>query len=148
MTKTITRLEKDKANLQKKTEQTDIALIEIAEEVLFFLFVHKVGNLKLITFFYLQRNNQRRELEICKSKNTRLEALCRVLQSERRREMQKDQSKPAVSLSQYSGPDNANNSNGIYNPPPNVIESTQPLPSPAPHTPVESQPAVGVPKST
>merc|ERR1712110_130884 len=64
MTKTIARLEKDRSFLQAKCEQTDITLIEMAEE----------------------RNNQRKQLEVLQTKNTRLGALCRVLQAERKRE--------------------------------------------------------------
>ena len=35
MTKTIKRLEKEKISLQKKGEQTDFALIDIADQVYF-----------------------------------------------------------------------------------------------------------------
>lgn len=64
MTKTIARLEKERSYLQVKSEQTDITLIEMVEE----------------------RNNQRRELDLLKTKNSRLTALCRVLQAERKKE--------------------------------------------------------------
>ena len=87
MTKTIARLGKDRSFLQAKCEQTDITLIEMAEEVrkrLGSFFLQQKHSTHLP--FYLQRNNQRKQLEVLQTKNTRLGALCRVLQAERKRE--------------------------------------------------------------
>jgi len=63
MTRTIKKLEKERLSLQKKCEQTDVALIDMAEE----------------------RNAHRKEIDTLKKQNIRLEQLCRVLQSERKK---------------------------------------------------------------
>lgn len=61
MSKTLKKSEKDNADLRKKCEQTDVALIELAEE----------------------RSNYKKQLDATTNQKKKLEELCRVLQTER-----------------------------------------------------------------
>jgi uncharacterized protein YhaN len=61
MSKTIKKNEKENAQLKKKCEQTEVALIDLAEE----------------------RNTFKKQSEQLKSQKKRLEDLCRTLQGER-----------------------------------------------------------------
>ena len=81
---TITKLEKDKFTLQKKVDQLNAAMLDITEEV-HNCRLRSTLEIILIHTVISQRNNDRKEIETLKTKNTRLEALCRVLQSERKR---------------------------------------------------------------
>lgn len=64
MTKTIARLEKDRAFLQAKCEQTDITLIEMAEEVCYLLLLFQLLKRKKFKFIVLNLFR-----EIIKSEN-------------------------------------------------------------------------------
>jgi chromosome segregation ATPase len=61
MTKQIKRLEKENGSLKKKSEQSDVTLIELVEE----------------------RNSLRKQLDTARTQKQKLEGLCRALQAER-----------------------------------------------------------------
>lgn len=64
MSKTIKKLEKENLTLQKKCEKSDVSLIELVDE----------------------RANLKQQLETTKNQKEKLEALCRILQAERKQQ--------------------------------------------------------------
>jgi len=72
MQHTIEVLSKEKGSLQRKCEKTDVALIDMVEE----------------------RNANHKELELLRTKNSKLESLCRALQNELRQSRATGQPQP------------------------------------------------------
>lgn len=96
MAKSIKDLKKENTFLKSKSEKSDITLIELANEVKDFAYIHLneymnsyiccLGFTHINNLFYLheQREILKKQLEKTRNQKEKLESLCRSLQAERK----------------------------------------------------------------